>query len=113
MTHSTTVVEQLHLHGDRFVEVAGLPGLRIARLGEQDGRTLDVVEAPRGAVIPASVQPCGERGRVLQGCVRFMRDGVVTDLHRGDTWAVSAHTAHGPHVVLQDNTRMVVLRERA
>jgi uncharacterized cupin superfamily protein len=96
----------------RFVEIPGLRGIRLARLGQQaDGRTLEVVEGVRGVVIPMLHHPSHEAGRVLAGRLRFMKDGVVHDLGPGDTWDVAAGEAQGPHVILENNTRVAILRD--
>jgi quercetin dioxygenase-like cupin family protein len=96
----------------RFVELPGLRGLRIARVGRQaDGRTLEIVECAAGIVIPMLHHPSAEHGRVLSGRLRFMKEGVVHDYGPGDTWDVAANEAQGPHVVLEDNTRIALLRD--
>jgi quercetin dioxygenase-like cupin family protein len=96
----------------RFVEIPGLRGLRIARVGRQpDGRTLELVQCAAGIVIPMLHHPSAERGRVLAGRLRFMKDGVVREYGPGDTWDVAAGEAQGPHVVLEDNTRIALLRD--
>lgn len=95
-----------------FVELPGLRGLRIARLGQQDdGRTLEVVEGVRGVVIPLLTHPSTEHGRVLAGRIRFMQDGQVTDLGPGDGWEVKANKQQGPHLILENNTQVAILRD--
>lgn len=97
---------------DQFVELTGLRGLRIARLGRQaDGRTLDVIEGVRGVVIPAMAHPSAEHGRVLAGRVRFMKAGVITDLVPGDRWDVAAGETQGPHIILDNDTQVALLRD--
>ena len=99
------------LHDDAFVEIPGLRGLKIARLAHASGKTLEVIEVAKGVVIPAMTHPSAESGRVLQGALRFMREGEVKDLHAGDTWHVDADAHQGPHVALEDGTRVAVLRD--
>jgi anti-sigma factor ChrR (cupin superfamily) len=94
-----------------YVEVPGLPGLRIARVGQNDGTTLEVVQAVKGVVVPATTHPGTERGRVVSGALRFMQDGRVTDLRAGDGWETAANEGQGPHVVLEDGTCIVVIRD--
>jgi quercetin dioxygenase-like cupin family protein len=94
-----------------FVEIPGLRGLRIARLGQRAGKTLEVIDASKGVIIPAMTHPSSENGRVLSGSLKFMRDGVVRVLKAGDTWKVEANRAQGPHVVLEDGTRVAILRD--
>ncbi len=95
-----------------FVELNGLRGLRIARLGTQDdGRTLEVVEGIRGVVIPVLTHPSAEHGRVLTGRIRFMQDGNVVDLGPGDRWEVKANKSQGPHLILENNTQVAILRD--
>ncbi len=102
----------LDVPSSSFVELPGLRGLRIARLGRQeDGRTLEVVEAVRGVVIPALTHPSSEQGRVLSGRIRFMQAGNVVDLGPGDRWEVKANIAQGPHLVLENDTRVAILRD--
>ena len=101
----------LDLNPGRFVEIPGLRGLRIARLGQFAGGTLEVLEAAQGVVVPALKHPSGETGRVLSGCLRFMQDGVVRDLRVGDTWRIEAGRTQGPHLVLEDGTRVAILRD--
>lgn len=101
----------LDLHPGRFVELPGMRGLRLARLGQHLGQTLEVLEAAHGVVVPALTHPSAETGRVLSGSIRFMQDGVVRDLKTGDTWHVEAGRPQGPHVVLEDGTRVAILRD--
>ena len=103
-----TDVDDLH-----FTDIPGLRGLRLARVGQSDGKTLDVIEGAEHVVIPAMTHPSGESGRVVQGSLRFMREGVVTVLHAGDTWRVEANEHQGPHVVLENGTRIALLRDGA
>lgn len=102
----------MQIPASSFVELSGMRGLRIARLGRQeDGRTLEVVEGVRGVVIPLLTHPSAEHGRVLSGRIRFMQDGVVTDLGPGDRWEVKANKSQGPHLVLENDTRVAILRD--
>jgi len=94
-----------------FVEIPGMRGLRVARIGQVNGRTLEVIEAAHGVIIPALTHPSGESGKVLAGSLRFMQDGVVRILKTGDTWRVEANKSQGPHVVVEDGTRVAVLRD--
>ncbi len=94
-----------------FVEVPGLRGLRIARVGQKDGTTLEVVQAVKGVVVPATTHPGSERGRVVSGALRFMQDGVITDLRAGEGWETAANEGQGPHLVLEDGTCVVVIRD--
>ncbi|OGQ13329.1 MAG: hypothetical protein A2138_08740 [Deltaproteobacteria bacterium RBG_16_71_12] len=109
--HLSPALVDLDLHPDRFAEIPGLRGLRIARLGQLGNKTLEVLEAAKGVVVPALTHPSSESGRVLSGSLRFMRDGVVRDLKAGDTWNVEAGKLQGPHLVLEDGTRVAILRE--
>lgn len=107
-----SVVDDLIIHDAAFEEIPGLRGLRLARLGRQkDGKTLDVIEGAEHVVIPAMTHPSAESGRVLQGTLRFMREGVVKVMRRGDTWRVEAGEHQGPHVVLENGTRIALLRD--
>ncbi len=101
----------MHVENNAFVEIPGMRGLRIARLGQVDGKTLEVIEAAQGVIIPALTHPSEENGKVLSGSLRFMRDGVVRVLKQGDTWHVEANRSQGPHVVLEDGTRVAILRQ--
>ena len=94
-----------------FVDIPGLRGLRVARLGQRDGKSLEIIDASKGVIIPAMLHPSHESGRVLSGSLKFMQDGVVRVLGAGDTWEVEANRAQGPHVVLEDGTRVAVLRD--
>jgi len=96
---------------EAFHEVPGLRGLRIARIGQADGKTLEVVEAVEGVVIPAMKHPSAERGRVLSGRIRFAQDGELRELTEGDTWELAPGESQGPHVVLENDTRVVILRD--
>lgn len=93
-----------------FVELPGMRGLRIARIGQADGKTLEVIEGVKGVVIPILHHPGAERGRVLVGKVRLLVQGAARDLGPGDTWEVPAGVTQGPHVFLEDS-RVMVLRE--
>ena len=55
--------------------------------------------------------PSGESGRVLKGSLRFMRAGIMEVLHEGATWRVEANQTQGPHVSLEDGTRVAILRD--
>jgi quercetin dioxygenase-like cupin family protein len=94
-----------------FVEIPGLRGLRVARLGQRAGKSLEMIDASKGVIIPALTHPSAEVGRVLSGSLKFMQDGVVKILKAGDTWKVDANHAQGPHVVLEDGTRVAILRD--
>lgn len=109
--HLSPALIDLDLHPDRFAEIPGLRGLRIARIGQYAGKTLEVLEAAKGVVVPALTHPSGETGRVLSGSLRFMKDGTVRDLKEGDSWRVEAGCGQGPHVVLEDGTRVAILRD--
>lgn len=110
--HPRSIVSNLDVPSSSFVELPNMRGLRIARLGcQQDGRTLEVIDAVRGVVIPALTHPSAEHGCVLCGRIRFMQDGVVTDLGPGDRWEVKAHQGQGPHLVLENDTRVAILRD--
>lgn len=106
-----TLVDDLLLKDQAFSEIPGLRGLKIARVGQRDGKSLEIIEAARGVVIPAMTHPSGESGRVLQGSLRFMRNGDTKVMRAGDTWRVEANQAQGPHVSLEDGTRVVILRD--
>lgn len=109
-----TTVDTNALAHAAFSEIPGLRGVRLARLGrQQDGRTLELVDAVKGVVIPMLHHPSSEHGRVLAGRLRFMKDGVLRDLGPGDTWEVAAGEAQGPHLVLENNTRVAILRDGA
>ena len=96
---------------EAFQEFPGMRGLRYARVGQADGRVLEVIEAVKGVVIPALTHPSREQGRVLEGEIRFMKDGTATTYKKGDTWEVPAGEAQGPHVVLSDFCRVLLLRD--
>jgi mannose-6-phosphate isomerase-like protein (cupin superfamily) len=96
-----------------FVDVPGMPGVRIATVGEGDGSTLEFVQAVKGAVVPAMHQTGKQRLRVLSGALRFMQDGALRELRAGDLVEIDAGESHGPHVVLEDGTRLLLLREGA
>jgi len=95
---------------EAFIEIPSLRGLRIARIGQADGQTLEVIEAVKDLIIPMMTHPSSEKGRVLNGALRFVTGNDVRVLSTGDTWELDAHTAQGPHVVLDDDTRVVILR---
>jgi quercetin dioxygenase-like cupin family protein len=95
---------------EAFTEFPGMRGLRIARVGQADGKTLEVIEGVKGVVIPAVKHPGSEKGRVLEGSFRFMKDGEGKTLTVGDTWEVAAGDDQGPHVFLEDS-RVLVLRD--
>ncbi len=96
---------------EAFVEIPSLRGLRLARIGQADGKTLEVIEAVKDVVIPALTHPSAEKGRVLSGSLRFGQDGGFRVLHAGDTWEVAAGTAQGPHIVLENDTCVIILRD--
>jgi quercetin dioxygenase-like cupin family protein len=107
-------VDELILDDHAFVEIPGLRGLRVARLtaaADGSGRTLEVIEGAKGVIIPAMTHPSAEHGKVVSGSLRFMREGVVRTLSPGDTWEVAAGAHQGPHVILEDGTRVAVLRD--
>jgi quercetin dioxygenase-like cupin family protein len=106
-----SVVDDLVLNDEAFSEIPGLRGLKVARLGQRDGKTLEVIEAAKGVIIPAMTHPSGESGRVIKGSLRFMRAGILQELHVGGTWRVEANQTQGPHVSLEDGTRVVILRD--
>lgn len=93
-----------------YVDVPGMPGVRVATLGK-DGNTLQFVQAVKGAVVPAMHESGKQRLRVMAGALRFMQDGALRDLRAGDQVEIDAGEEHGPHVVLEDGTRLLVLRE--
>jgi quercetin dioxygenase-like cupin family protein len=106
-----TALDQLILDDARFVEIPGMRGLKLARLGQANGKTLEVIDAAKGVTIPAMTHPSAEHGRVLKGRVRFMQAGQVRELTVGDTWDVAANVSQGPHVILEDDTRVALLRD--
>ena len=111
-TQELDVNEQLNMpNGAAFVEMPGMRGLRIARVGQADGKTLEIVEAAKGVIIPAMTHPGSEKGRVLEGALHFFVEGKMKELKKGDTWEVAAGQHQGPHVVLEDGTKVAVLRE--
>jgi co-chaperonin GroES (HSP10) len=93
-----------------WVEIPGMRGLSVARMAQSDGTTVEVLSAVKGVVIPAMETPSSERGKVIAGSLRYMRDGEVLDLKAGDGWEIGANQSHGPHVVLEDGTRIAILR---
>ena len=93
-----------------FVDIPGFRGLRVARIGTKLGQSLELIDAASGVIIPALKHPSAESGRVLSGSLRFMQDGVVKTLRAGDTWTVAADQTQGPHVILEDGTRVAILR---
>jgi quercetin dioxygenase-like cupin family protein len=95
---------------EAFVEFPGMRGLRIARVGQADGKTLEVIEGVKGVVIPAMTSPGSEKGRVLEGQVRLVTGGEAKTLSAGDTWEMAAGEAQGPHVFLE-TSKVIVLRE--
>ena len=98
---------------EAFIEMPGMRGLRVARVGQADGKTLEVVEAVKDVIIPAMTHPSSERWRVLSGALRFYSEGNVKELRGGDSWEVAAGQHQGPHVVLEDGTKVAILREGA
>ena len=106
-----SVVDDLLSHDAAFTEIPGMRGLRLARLGQKDGKTLEVIEGTAHVVIPAMTHPSAESGRVVRGSLRFMREGVVQVMHAGDSWRVEAGQHQGPHVVLENGTRVALLRD--
>lgn len=95
---------------EAFAEVPGMRGLRIARVGQADGKTLEVIEGVKGVVIPHMQNPGAEKGRVLEGKIQFMQDGVGRVLKAGDTWEVAANASQGPHIFLEAS-RVAILRD--
>ena len=100
-----------NLPASAFVELPGLRGLRVARIGQSNGASLEIVDAVKGVIIPAMAHPSHEQGRVLRGRLRFMKDGIVRELTTGDVWDVQAGETQGPHVVLEEDTRVAILRD--
>ncbi len=96
---------------EAFIEMPGMRGLRIARLGQADGKTLEIVEAVKGVIIPAMTHPGSEKGRVLEGALHFFVEGKMRELAKGDVWEVPAGQHQGPHVVQVDGTKVAILRE--
>ncbi|MCP4501619.1 MAG: cupin domain-containing protein [Deltaproteobacteria bacterium] len=96
---------------EAFIEMPGMRGLRIARLGQADGRTLEIVEAVKGVIIPAMTHPGLEKGRVLEGSLHFFVEGSMRELKKGDVWEVPAGQHQGPHVVQEDGTKVAILRD--
>jgi hypothetical protein len=92
-----------------FTEVPGMRGLRIARVGQADGKTLEVIEAVKGVVIPVVKNPGAERGRLLDGKLQLTLGGRTEILEAGATWEVGALQEQGPHVFLEPS-RVVILR---
>ena len=103
--------EDAALAGAAFAEIPGLRGIRVAELGAAGGKTLQIIEGVKDAIIPMRTCEGREQGRVLRGGLRFMRDGHVSDLNSGDRWDIPAGATQGPHVVLEAQTRVLVLRE--
>jgi hypothetical protein len=94
-----------------FVEVPGLRGIKVARIGSAGDKTLEVIAGVKNAVIPMRTCEGREQGRVLSGSLRFMREGEITELRPGDRWDIPGGEHQGPHVVLEPDTRVLVLRE--
>lgn len=95
---------------EAFIELPGLRGLRLARIGQADGKSLEVIEGIKGVVIPMLHHPGAEKGRVLSGKVRLVIEGEARVVEKGDTWEVPGGTEQGPHVFLEDS-RVVILRD--
>lgn len=95
---------------DAFQEIPHLRGLRVARVSEQDGRTLEVLRAVKGVVIPTLVHPAAEQGKILEGAIRFVQNGESKVLSKGDTWSAEAGESQGPHMVLEHDTCVAILR---
>lgn len=96
---------------EAFQEFPGMRGLRFARVGQADGKTLEVIEAVKGVVIPAMTHPSREQGRVLEGSMKLVVDGEGKTMNQGDTWEVAADQNQGPHMVLSDFCRVLLLRD--
>lgn len=96
---------------EAFVEFPGMRGLRIARVGQADGKTLEIIEGVKDVIIPAMQHPGAEQGRVLSGAIRFMQEGTGRTLRAGDVWSVEAGAPQGPHVFLENDTRVAILRD--
>ena len=96
---------------DAFNEVPGLRGIKVARIGSAGGKVLEVIAGVKDAVIPVRTCEGREQGRVLSGGLRFMREGEITQLRPGDRWDIPGGEPQGPHVVLEADTRVLVLRE--
>lgn len=95
---------------EAFMELPGMRGLRLARLGQADGKTLEVIEGVKGVVIPMLHHPGGEKGRVLTGKLRIVVGGAARIVSKGDTWEVPGGTEQGPHMFL-DDSRVIILRD--
>ncbi len=95
---------------EAFMELPGMRGLRLARIGQADGKTLEVIEGVKGVVIPMLRHPGGEKGRMLSGKLRIVVDGTARVVEQGETWEVPADVEQGPHMFL-DDSRVVILRE--
>lgn len=96
---------------DKFIDFPGMRGLRFARLGEAEGKTLEVIEGEKDVVIPAMTHPSAEKGRVLSGSLRFMKNGSIQILKKGDVWSVAADEMQGPHIILENGTMVAIFRE--
>ncbi len=94
-----------------FTEVPGLRGIKVARIGASGERVLEVIAGVTDAVIPVRTCSGREQGRVLSGRLRFMREGEITELRPGDRWDIPGGEPQGPHVVLEPDTRVLVLRD--
>lgn len=95
---------------DAFFEVPGMRGLRVAHVGTADGKTLEIIEAVEGVVIPHMVTRGSEKGRVLAGKIRFHQGDASRVLQTGDTWELVENSPHGPHIFLAA-TQLAILRE--
>lgn len=97
---------------EAFIEVPGMRGLRIAELGSSEGKSLQVLEAVKGVIIPRMVSESIERVRVLEGRVQFHDGRGACVLGPGDVREVPAGEAHGPHIFLEPS-RLAILRDDA
>jgi quercetin dioxygenase-like cupin family protein len=94
-----------------FTDFPGMRGLRIAEVAHADGKSLQIVEAVAGVVIPMATHPSSEKGKVLSGKIRFVIAGEGKVLEPGDVWEVPANTPQGPHTSLEDGTKVAILRD--
>jgi quercetin dioxygenase-like cupin family protein len=93
-----------------YTDFPGMRGLRIARVVQADGKSLEFVDAVEGVVIPMATHPSSEKGKVLSGKIRFVINGEGKVLNAGDVWEVPANTPQGPHTALDGGARVAILR---